>query len=180
MQPGDNCRSCHGGPSSPYPEAPEWGVAGTVFEGPTSDVGVAGVIVEIVDASGKLVELTTNSVGNFYTPQSFETPYFVTLKKDGVQVTMPTPPPSGGCNACHNQPAVGDAPGRLYLPEMGHYESKAVCDEEHTVVVGATNFDCAPYRCAPASDTDGAHCLGSCSSDDDCTTSCVEGRCSQE
>lgn len=172
MLPGDNCRSCHGGPSSQYPEAPNWSVAGTVFEGPESDVGAEGVRVLIRDINGTSEELVTNSVGNFYTSVVFENPYVVTLEKDGVSVTMPGPPPSGGCNACHNENPIGGAPGRLFLPADGTYESVAVC-QENVLLVGPTRYPCAPFICVSETAGAGAHCLSACETDEDCS----EGVC---
>lgn len=181
MLPGDNCRSCHGGPSSQYPEAPDWTVAGTVFESAESDVGASGVRVLIRDIGGKTLELTTNSAGNFYTDTSLEFPYWVSLEKDGVVVDMPAPPPSGGCNACHNDPPIGSAPGRLFLPESGTYESGGECDEDgETLVVGMTRYACAPFVCVDASDNADAHCLTACEDDADCATgSCESEICAE-
>lgn len=177
MLPGVNCRSCHGGPSSQYPEAPEWSAAGTVFEGPQSDVGAEGVRVLIRDLYGTSEELVTNSVGNFYTTVVFESPYVVTLEKDGVSVTMSGPPPSGGCNACHNENPVGGAPGRLFLPADGTYESLAVCDD-NDLLVGSGRYPCAPFICVDGADAVGAHCLTSCETNEDCSEGvCESGPC---
>jgi hypothetical protein len=179
MQPGDNCRACHGAPSSRYPEAPAWSVAGTVYEGPDSDVGASGIEVEITDAAGKRVTLTTNSVGNFYTGESFTNPLLVALVKGGVRVEMPAPPPSGGCNGCHDAPPTGDAPGRLYFPESGAYESLATCptDRPGTLEVGNTTYDCGGYLCDDSAEP--ARCLTECMTSDDCAegVTCVDERC---
>lgn len=180
MLPGDNCRSCHGAPSSRYPNAPNWTVAGTVFEGPESALGVSDVIVEVSDATGFVERLTTNSVGNFYTATEFINPYSVSLEHGGVRVTMPVPPPSGGCNACHNSPPVGDAPGRLYVPTEGTYPSIARC-EGHVVTIDEQTFDCAPYVCVSADDSAGDRCRSTCENDEECTTGrCSAGICSAE
>ncbi len=181
MKPGDNCRSCHGASSSAYPEAPAWSVAGTVYEGPDSDEGAHGVTVRVEDAAGKMVELLTNSVGNFYTSESFEPPFWVELERDGVVVSMPVPPPSGGCNACHAQPTIGGAPGRLYVPANGSYESAGSCADDVTAIFPAGNVDqqyaCEPYRCEVAEDA--ARCTSSCETDADCAEGarCDGGRC---
>ena len=158
MRPGENCRSCHGAPSSRYPEAPPWSIAGTVFEGPQSDVGVAGVTVTVRDAMGRALSTTTNRVGNFYLSAPIQAPYFVSLGRGEVSVTMAVPPPAGGCNACHAKSPGGGAPGRLFLPGPGAFASRAECDAEHTVTVVDTAYDCAPYRC----ECQEGHCLVRC------------------
>lgn len=180
MLPGDNCRSCHGAPASDYPSAPNWTVAGTVFEGPTSDVGLQGVIVHIRDAAGRTEQLLTNEVGNFHTLTEFEVPYWVALEREGVRVAMPAPPPSGGCNACHAASPVGDAPGRLYVPQNGSYPSLAECDGA-ILTVGKTEYPCAPYACVATPGGTSAQCLDRCSSDGDCSGArCSAGLCIDE
>ena len=181
MKPGDNCRSCHGATSSPYPEAPAWSVAGTVYEGPDSDDGAQGVTVRVIDAAGKTVELETNGVGNFYTGEALEVPLHVELEHDGVTVAMPVPPPSGGCNACHSQPTIGGAPGRLYVPAGGEYESAGTCADAVTATYSAGSVDqqysCAPYRCESVGSV--ARCSRSCSTDSHCApgATCDDGSC---
>lgn len=179
MLPGDNCRSCHGAPSSAYPEAPDWSVAGTVFEAVDSDQGAAGVTVEIVDVEGASERLTTNSVGNFYTDTPFKTPFWVSLERDGVRASMPVPVPAGGCNACHRVPSVGQAPGRLYLSADGSFPSVATCDGTQTVSIGTQEYDCSPYLCAGAEGDLGARCLTACDGPLDCAPGfvCSEKRC---
>jgi len=176
MLPGQNCRSCHGAPSSRYPEAPDWSIAGTIFAGPNSDQGVQGVSVEVVDATGKKVTAVSNAAGNFYTAANVVAPYSVSLTKGSRSITMAVPPPAGGCNACHAKAPVGGAPGRLFLPEDG-FDSAAECDEEHTVLVGDTEYDCSPYRCRIEPD----ECLRACADDADCVAGarCKEGRCTR-
>ncbi len=179
MLPGDNCRSCHGGPSSQYPDAPAWTVAGTVFESADSDVGASGVKVLIHDITGNTLTLTTNGVGNFYTNTELDFPYWVTLEKDGVMVDMPAPPPSGGCNACHNDPAVAGAPGRLFVPEDGSYDSMGQCsDDGSALMVGVTPYDCTPFACVDSDSDAPARCLTACATDDDCAIgACDDANC---
>jgi hypothetical protein len=179
MFPGDNCRSCHGAPASRYPSAPAWTVAGTVYEGPDSEVGAEGVTVHVTDAQGTHLTLLTNSVGNFYTSEPLFQPLRVGVDRDGVRIDMPVPPPAGGCNACHAQPASGAAPGRLFVPRGGEYTSGARCDGAHTVRFEGDEqvYDCAPYRCT----TDPLHaCRFDCVDDGHCVApaKCQEGRCS--
>ena len=182
MSPGDNCRSCHGARTSPYPNAPDWSVAGTVFAGADTTEGAAGVVVRVRDAAGLSIELVTNRVGNFYTSRALTPPYVVELEQHGTVVAMPVPAPSGGCNACHSDPALGGAPGRLFVPDGGTYESWGTCLDDTTAVFPAGTVDqqygCAPYRCTTVRDA--AACTTSCQSDVDCAegASCREGRCS--
>lgn len=120
MRPGDNCLRCHRDERSDYPSAPAWTAAGTVFPGPDSPVsdGVSGVTVLLMDEDGQTVaSLMTNAAGNFYTAAPLPTGFRVALEYEGDRIEMPCAPPSGGCAACHNQPAIGGAPGRLFLPQ---------------------------------------------------------------
>lgn len=174
MLPGDNCRSCHGAPSSRYPDAPDWSIAGTVFAGPDSDEGVADVTVSVIDATGARITATTNAAGNFYTAIPAVAPYSVSLHKGAASITMAVPPPAGGCNACHSLRPIGGAPGRLFLP-AADFASAAECDGEQTVTVDDTEYDCTPYRCR----IDPDECVRGCTNDMACTTGarCEEGRC---
>ena len=181
MKPGDNCRSCHGAASSPYPQAPAWSVAGTVYDGPDSDQGAQGVTVRVFDSAGRTVELETNGVGNFYTAETLEVPLHVELEHDGVTIAMPVPPPSGGCNACHSQPTIGGAPGRLYVPATGEYDSTGTCADEVTATYPAGSVDqqysCAPSLCETIDSV--ARCARSCETNSDCApgVTCDAGRC---
>jgi hypothetical protein len=130
MRPGDNCLRCHRDERTDYPSAPVWTAAGTVFPGPDSPVsdGVSGVTVLLMDEGGQTVEsLVTNAAGNFYTAAPLPAGFRVALEYEGEQIEMPCAPPSGGCAACHNQPAIGGAPGRLFLPQAP--EADAIASE---------------------------------------------------
>jgi len=120
MRPGDNCLRCHRDERSDYPTAPSWTAAGTVFPGPDSPAsdGVSGVRVLLLDPEGELIEsLVTNGAGNFYTAAPLPSGFRVALEYEGDRLDMPCAPPTGGCAACHSVPAVGGAPGRLFLPQ---------------------------------------------------------------
>ncbi len=116
MRPGWNCLSCHraGNPDG----APVWTAAGTVYPSADApiDEGQPGVTVVITDASGKEVRLVTNAAGNFYTAEPLESPFQAALEYQGRTIAMPKPPPAGSCNACHAQPPLSDAPGRIFAP----------------------------------------------------------------
>ncbi len=121
MRPGWNCLAsgCHFPDKQPVP--PDWGAGGTIFPRPNAraNEGVAGVTVILKDRDGKEVRLTTNSVGNFFTAETFNGALDVTLQKDGRQVKMPMPAPAGSCNFCHSIPVMtgeGWPKGRIYAP----------------------------------------------------------------
>jgi len=120
MRPGDNCLRCHRDERSDYPSAPSWTAAGTVFPGPDSQAsdGVPDVRVLLFGADGALLEtLVTNEAGNFYTDAKLPEGFRVALEYEDERIDMPCPPPTGGCAACHGVPAVGGAPGRLFIPQ---------------------------------------------------------------
>lgn len=118
MRPGEQCLSCHrsDGQASRVP----WTAAGTVFRSATStaDEGVEGATVEIVDATGKIERLTTNSVGNFYTRTPLTKPLQMSITYQGKTAKMPRPlDAEGACNACHSHPdPIGGALGRIRIP----------------------------------------------------------------
>jgi mono/diheme cytochrome c family protein len=120
MQPGDNCLRCHRDERTDYPSAPVWTAGGTVFPGPDSPTGdgIANVAVIFSDVDGGVIEtLMTNAAGNFYTPRELPLGFRVALEYEGERIEMPCAPPSGGCAACHTEPAIGGAPGRLFIPQ---------------------------------------------------------------
>lgn len=112
MNPGDNCMTCHNGS-----KAPKWTVAGTVYSSPTDTalMGVSGVTVIITDATGKKETLTSNAAGNFYTKAALTFPISAELQRGTKSEMMGMKVSTGACASCHNQPAAGGAPGRLYI-----------------------------------------------------------------
>ncbi len=113
MLPGEDCLRCHSGE-----RAQQWTLAGTLFSTPTAatDAGLEGASVLVTDANGRSLTLRTNGAGNFYTAESLVFPLHVEVQQNGVSVGMAMAVPSGGCNACHTQPPLNGAPGRIYLP----------------------------------------------------------------
>lgn len=117
MRPGEQCLSCHraGGQAGEKP----WTAAGTVFDGAgASSTGVAGAVIEITGADGKVESLTTNEVGNFYTAAPIAKPMTLRIRHAGKSADMPIPlNADGACNACHsaNDP-IGGAAGRIRVP----------------------------------------------------------------
>ena len=79
MQPKSaDCLSCHNGN-----DAPNWTVAGTVFSDPNAPI--AGVMpdaqVIVTDANQRVLTLTTNSAGNFYTAEALAAPLSVRIER---------------------------------------------------------------------------------------------------
>lgn len=116
MHPGKGCIGCHASSAA----APKFSVAGTVY--PTGHEPddcystASGAIVEVTDAAGKVLTLTTNSVGNFYSTTSLSLPYRAKVKYMGRERAMGSSQSSGDCNSCHTQTGAGGAPGRVLLP----------------------------------------------------------------
>jgi len=118
MRPGEDCLSCHSDGAGRG--APIWSAAGTVYASADAEPheGVGGVEVELMTSEGALIErLITNEVGNFYTPTPLPDGFRVGLQYEGQRIEMPCPPPAGLCNACHNIPPIGQAPGRIHVPQ---------------------------------------------------------------
>lgn len=117
MRPGENCLSCHGAGGKAADEA-RFTLAGTVFSSATAgtDQGLEGVKIDVTDAQGKNISLTSNRVGNFYTAQDLTFPLkAVKVSKNGKEASMGTQVSSGGCAGCHGVPPSSGAPGRVYL-----------------------------------------------------------------
>lgn len=115
MAAGENCLGCHvdGGKASERP----FTVAGTVYGSPdaAANEGVEGAQVKITDSAGKVVNLTSNSVGNFFTDESLAFPVRAELKDGGSVAVMPIAITNGGCASCHAQPPSNGAPGRVFV-----------------------------------------------------------------
>lgn len=118
MRPGQDCLSCHSDGAGRG--APTWSAGGTVYAkaDAKADEGVAGVDVLLSAPDGTLLEkLVTNDAGNFYTALPLPSGFKVALEYQGERIEMPCPPPAGLCNVCHNDPPLGAAPGRIYVPQ---------------------------------------------------------------
>lgn len=117
MRPGWNCLSCHraGGRAA----AKVWTAGGTVYESADADRcdGSPGVDVVFFDRDGIEIErVTTNAAGNFYTARELPEGFRVGVERDDRLAMMPIEPPAGSCNACHSDPPVGEALGRIRAP----------------------------------------------------------------
>ena len=135
MRPGENCNSCH-----------SFKVAGTLFGAPDASAssGKSGGTINLVDAAGKSLSLSSNGAGNFYTSQSLTFPLTASVTLAGVTKTMTAKVSSGACSSCHAKTPSGGAPGRLYvgpkLPAasgtaMGVDPVGAVADADAVVVL---------------------------------------------
>jgi len=113
---GAECIDCH----RPGGKDPDhlFTAGGTVYGFPTAaaDGGVGGVEIVITDARGRVVRLTSNAVGNFWTDARLDFPVAVRARRPGADGgTDPASPSclSGRCNQCHTVPASGSARGRI-------------------------------------------------------------------
>jgi hypothetical protein len=92
---GDDCMQCHDAtPGS------KWTVSGTLFIGGSAK---AGATIEVVDCTGKKLELRTYENGNFYTTQAVGFPLKVRASKCPANAVMDAEVSNGSCNAssCH-------------------------------------------------------------------------------
>ena len=118
MNPGMACINCH----SSGGEGPRFALAGTVYPSAhepdkcNGSNGSQGIQVQITSASGQVINLTPNSVGNFSYTGSVSLPYRAKVTYMGRERIMATAQQSGDCNACHTQNGAMSAPGRILLP----------------------------------------------------------------
>jgi hypothetical protein len=114
MLPGADCVVCHDGTSSEDDEAPRFGAAGTAFRDLGGSDGLSDALVRVTDANGTVVELATNSVGNFYTTRTFVFPIDAEIEVGGTVRAMAASVDVGACNSCHA--CDGEAGGKLTGP----------------------------------------------------------------
>jgi hypothetical protein len=114
MRPGGACISCHASG-----EGPHFTIAGTVM-GTSAEAtgcnGASGAQVEITDASGQVLTLGTNAVGNFYSSSPVSFPITARVLAGGKVLAMASPQSSGDCNSCHTAAGANGAPGRVLTP----------------------------------------------------------------
>jgi len=118
---GEDCDSCH----KPGGKAPRslFTVSGSVFrsrDGDPLESGARAVALTVTDATGRSLELETNSGGNFYTTRELRFPVRVALRTLPGGAVREGPEGAcahGNCNLCHHptQP-TGGARGRLVRP----------------------------------------------------------------
>jgi putative hemolysin len=118
---GEDCDSCH----KPGGKAPRslFTASGSVFrsrDGEPLESGAKEIALTLTDATGRALELKTNSGGNFHTTKELAFPVRVALRTlpDGAVRQGPEGVCAhGNCNLCHHpkQP-TGGARGRLVRP----------------------------------------------------------------
>ena len=88
-------------------------LGGTIYTDAEGTTGRNGAQVKVVDANGVTVNLTSDRLGNIFSPQSVTAPFTISVSYRGRKVAMPGTASSGGCNAdgCH----VVGAAGRVYI-----------------------------------------------------------------
>ncbi len=114
MLPGEDCIGCHASG-----EGPSYTIAGTVYSELAQTNGCAGVSsveVEITDATGKVITLSTNAAGNFATGQAVTMPIGARLRQAGKVRAMAASVNAGSCNTCHTADGTSSAPGRILAP----------------------------------------------------------------
>jgi hypothetical protein len=117
MHPGANCITCHS-----KGEGPAYLVAGTVYQAfhePDNCYGVEGVVVQITDANGQVIKLTTNKAGN-YTVRTKDgaiaMPFHAKVIFQGKERMMMGAKGNGNCANCHTMNGANGAPGRVIIP----------------------------------------------------------------
>ena len=121
-RPGQPCLLCHDGALG---DPQRFTVAGTVFQTTGARNAAPNVTVNIVDATGAAIALSTNAAGNFYaTPGQYDPafPLRINLTSDGLTVQMETlvegngtVEANGACASCHFDPAGPSSPGHVAL-----------------------------------------------------------------
>jgi hypothetical protein len=79
-------------------------------------VNGAGIQVVITDATGRVLTLPVNAVGNFSSTTAVTRPFHAKVVRGGVERTMTATQTSGDCNTCHTQNGANGAPGRIVVP----------------------------------------------------------------
>jgi hypothetical protein len=114
--PGADCIGCH---TSSDEDPPRFTIAGTTYAAPrqADDCwGMSGPTVEVTDATGKIITLTTNEAGTFFSEEPIAPPIRARVITNGKVRAMKDPVPSGNCASCHTRDGVNGAPGRLLVP----------------------------------------------------------------
>jgi hypothetical protein len=108
MMPGDRCQGCH-----------VWTISGTIYPTGHEDtycngLNGAGITIALVDSQGRKVNLTPNSVGNFYYRSTFVPPFTAKVLRGSTVRAMSTVQcDNTDCNACHTPEGLRGAPGRI-------------------------------------------------------------------
>jgi mono/diheme cytochrome c family protein len=121
MHPGVACVSCHS-----VHDGPRFAIGGTVYPSahePDDCNGLDGqgaleTSVVITDATGRVLTLAVNAVGNFHSDEadSIVMPIRAKVVQGGVERVMFGERMTGDCNSCHTQDGANGAPGRILTP----------------------------------------------------------------
>jgi mono/diheme cytochrome c family protein len=117
MNPGMPCIQCHASD-----EGPRFSIAGTVY--PTiaepdlcnGAPSASGAHVVITGADGRVLMLSLNGAGNFYSETQVARPYHAKVVTAAGERAMTAEQTSGDCNGCHTPSGANSAPGRIMLP----------------------------------------------------------------
>jgi len=117
MNPGMACIQCHASD-----EGPRFSIAGTAYPtiaepdlcygAPSS----SGAQVVITGADGRVLTLSLNGAGNFFSEMAVAKPYHAKVVTAGSERAMTAEQTSGDCNSCHTPAGANGAPGRILLP----------------------------------------------------------------
>jgi hypothetical protein len=129
---GQPCNVCHGGSG---PASAEFRIAGTIFYGPGSLVGVDQATVVFVDSNQSKFQTTTNCVGNFVVmPGEWDPafPILVTVAGQGLQQSMQSQiSRDTSCAGCHAEQTdfnYFQSPGHVHLAASdGTYAGTQTC-----------------------------------------------------
>lgn len=116
---GQPCTTCHSGNG---PGAPEFSIAGTLFQKKGEALPFVGGIVTVTDARGSVRSVTSNAAGSFRIERRQWDPIFplkVTVKfTDELTKVMRTSlNRDGGCAACHRGRGDASLMPAIYLDE---------------------------------------------------------------
>ena len=113
MHPGAACIACHNNNGGPH-----FKIAGTIFPSSEPDdcLGAKDASIEITGADGKVLTITANEAGNFYSEVDVKMPYQAKVTSGGKSKVMFAAQTVGDCNTCHTQKGANSAPGRVTLP----------------------------------------------------------------
>lgn len=121
MLPGAPCISCHSAGNLEDDDDGRdedddelFSIAGTVFAMPYGGGGAADVTIRVTDDVGTVVELTSNSAGNFFSSDAIVLPITAEVELAGEVLEMVTPVDSADCNTCHS--CGGSRGEKLYAP----------------------------------------------------------------
>ena len=113
MHPGVACITCHATNGGP-----DYKIAGTLFPSSSPDdcLGSTNATIEITGADGKVLSITANEAGNFYSQLAVKMPYSAKVTSAGKSKVMFASQTVGDCNTCHTEKGANGAPGRITLP----------------------------------------------------------------